>query len=439
MDDAESYSSPLVRDMEVLVSKNVLDEQFVEMEGFPLVESECLEDATEEKFTGLRKSYSRTAWALAGRLLTEKKETPRKDVSEHPKDVSERTDEDTATDATEEEASPLSPLRFNPKILAEFVKEPFKAILKHKLGIAIESYRDGTIEDESPLGIRDRRIEWKLQEQLVIDAVENKQDGKFENTEMEEKASPRNFENAVVEMQQKGMLPADFLGKYAVEKMSTLKQKLSPLAAQHVITDDDKKALTDPLNKKYGKVLCRKFSTGSITIPPDAVLEPLIAELRQMVELPCDDTDDKDKQHEILVKVINVADGVVGEGKWIVSAKDAAEYLRNVCDSYEMFLLEKGKGGYPSISYEAFRKAQKCIKEGEAIRYDVIAKVISENKDGGHWGRSSFDNSVVVDELVKDFKCDPDAEQIKDLYEKLFRLPMEGSFSVASAKKEEQK
>ncbi len=403
MDDAKLYPSSLVREIESVMSEKVLAKPFQEFEGCTLVESDGLDESADSKFAGLGKPYSQSAWILAGRLA--------------PKTLPEKTAPDSNNGSLADQKLSRRP---NAKVLAEFVKDPFPAILRRRLGIAVEGYRDRTMEAESPLGLSNRTIEWDLQEKLVLDAVKGE--------------GARNFDDAVAELREKGVIPSGFLGDHAVKQIRVLRENLVGLVQQGNIVDNDCKLLSGNAASADGlDVVCRKFDVGTetspIAIPPDAVLEPLFEELLRIAD--SSNKYDEKKVHEIKVRVIDVPSGQVGECAWTLSTEAIDDYVKAVVGCYDEFLAKRYDAGYPCVTYDKFRKVQKTI-DGE-IRYGEILKSLEESDDGGGWGRGSFDSSSVVDDLVKDHKRNPYAGELETIYKKLFKLPMSGSFTVVSA------
>ena len=346
--DAKLYPSSVVNDLKSALSQ-VISCDFKEFKGYPLTEfagpiqtpdgqvwSAISGEQEEDCFKGLLPSFSEKAYTLAGRISADTKKIEDKDTSkgETPKAGGE---EAPTTDTAEK--NPLA--EPTPKDLAEFVKDPFTAILKRRLGIATEGYRNHVLDEASPLGVRDGEPLWDLQKEMVL----------------------KRFDPAFADKQKRADAPRGFLGDFEHKKLSTpvlFWEKTTE------VTKQDREILASGQATEELSVVCKPFPDGGddpITLPPDAVLIPLFERLKKC----------KDKGFEgrlvFQVKVLDVAGEKIGLWRFDLDFSKAAVsgYYEAVKSMFLDYLTCKELAGEKLDSYLSFtyKELLECLRTPE--------------------------------------------------------------------------
>ena len=418
--DAKLYPSSVVNDLKGALSKVVPDD-FKEFEGYPLTEfaeaiqtpdgqvrSAISREPEEDCFKGLLPSLSKKAYALAGYAVDDAKKIEDKGAD---KDEAAKAEEAPKPDPAEknELAEPT------PKDLAEFVKDPFTAILKKRLGIAVEGYRDKTLEEASPLGVPKGPTLWDLQKEIVL----------------------KHFGTVFDRKQIESYIPTAFLGDFAKGKLAEV---VKFWEKTELVSDQDRAILESGQLDDELSVVCKPFSDGTedkpISLPPDAVLLPLFEFLKKHK-----DVDVKTKtKYEFKVKVLDVANGGTykkgkreglpkGIGCWKYNLDFAdpqvAGYYDAVAAEYKRFVVAWDDGGeYPSVTYDELREQLKTKAKLGAVSWNLTAsEIVRERKESQQHG-SSFNSNLVVSRVTDVFKRDPSGADVERFFKKLFWLPM---------------
>lgn len=389
--DAKLYPSSLVNDLKAECRCHLGGGEFEEFKGYPLVESaEALETpggrvesaiggaAVKPCFAGLLPTYFERAHVLAGKM-----------------DAPKRARTPIGSDGNRNELAEPTP-----KDLAAFVKDPFTAILKRRLGIATEGYRDHCVDDATPLGVQSGPPLWSLQREMVA----------------------RNFEAAFTDSQKAAETPTDFLGDFAHEKLA----ETGLWAVGLGLTESEVKSLASGIAKDGVAVVCKRFKASvdrtEITIPPAACLEPLFAQLKKAVE-------DAGEHHlELCVKVVNVDEKKVGVWKWSISAAEARSYYARVVSEYKNYLGSGIGGKYPVLTYDEVREHMVSVADGTIPGdfWERMAKEMGAKEENGWKSEKSFNNGVVIDRVAKAFSRASEGEDLQRAFENLFRIPMTG-------------
>ena len=384
--DAKLYPASLVNDLKAECRRH-LGGEFREFEGYPLVESaEALVtpegriasavggEAVESCFAGLLPSYSEPAYVLAGKMEAPKRARPAVESDGEMKEIAEPT----------------------PKDLAAFVKDPFTAILKRRLGIATEGYRDHCVDDATPLGVQSGSPLWKLQEEIVK--------GKFEEA----------FRNG----QGEANIPCSFLGVFA-------KGRLGPTVewANKTIGEEDRPLIGDgSAGSDTRAVVCRSYKMGTkknpIDLRPDAVLEPLMKRLSRC----------KGEDVDFTVVAIDVKEQTVVSWQWQLSAKDASDYYDTVKDCYMKCLSESKDGRIPSFTYGELRNVIKTNMNAQdaGLDWTSVARELLGNRNDSSAGAKTFSSAPVIEKVAEVFEREPTGNDLKDMFVKLFAVPMTG-------------
>ena len=394
-ENAPLYSSSLVRDLvKRVLDAHVLKEPFEEFEGYPLVEfapafdlgktkvrSAVGGEVEDPRFKGILPTYSKTAWAIAG--------------------------------GGEYQAAEYVPLPFpgepTAKDLAEFVKDPFTAVLKRQYGIAQKGYRDSMVESDSPLGEPDGPVLWELQKSIAT--------GRF----------AADFAQA----QATGQVAEGFLGAFVRKKLEERDTSAVRLADSEVNVFWSQKASDGK------RIVCRKFDDADI--PPDAVLQPFFEFLMAQAEV---EPKAASRDLSLSVKVVDVKGGATGVWSWQFTVQQAEDYLRGIQADYKSY-FEKVAGpdiqsAYPTVTYKELRsaisEARKKAKKQDmtaspsvtAIDWDAVFKVLSARPGYEYDDKKRFDKSLVVRQLLAGRSRLSNLVELKEIYEKRLAFPMSG-------------
>lgn len=428
--DARLYPSSPVYDVEEVLTNDVMTEKFKEFKWYPLVEyagamerqdvgkdeektihSAIADEKIEPCFEGLLPTYSKRAYILSGRK---------------PRDGAVPV---VAVDADVNKGVDPEKFEFGeptPKDLAEFVKDPFTAILKRRLGVEVKGYRGHTLSDASPLGIPKGPVQWELDREIVAG----------------------NFESAFADDKQKAHVPYDFLGEFA-------KEKISEVVAfwEDKLSDDERKILqgrcqladlNDPQLPDKLAVTCKSFIDSKerthIQLPPSAVLEPLFKRLKLAKE-------GGDKSLVFAVKVLNVEKMKIGCWKWDLDLvkKEAENYAGDYYDTVRSIYLgflacAENRDSFPSLRYDDLRECLKTRVEYDnlcdylkqpgdaaALKWRLAAEAISpEENNSFPKSKNSFDNNPVVKRVLDAFKRGPTGDDLRKMFETLYVIPMSG-------------
>ena len=414
--DAKLYPSSPVYDVEEVLTKDITAEKFREFKWYPLVEyagalerqdvgkdeertihSAIADEKVEPCFDGLLPTYSKKAYILSGRK-------PRDEA------VPVVMGDDDGTNAPESEKVELG--EPTAKDLAEFVKDPFTAILKRRLGIATEGYRDHTPDDVSPLGVREGMPLFELQDEIA--------QGKFDM--------------AFAVAQNKANVPSNFLGSF--ERNQFIENKIW---ASNNIGDDLRNILKSGGATDSVAVVCRGYKKRTkdrkdIKIPPEAVLEALFVRL-----LKCCQSQEKDGAVAFTVWVVDIGQkksknktkevGKKDAWTWSLAKSEAVRYYNAVIDCYKQYLSRADEmETFPSITYKAIREyliTKECIPS-KPDAWDVLARGIGGEEDNEYWSDKGFNKDTVISHVVKEFKREPTGAETKELFDTLYRLPMSG-------------
>ena len=418
--DAKLYPSSVVNDLKSALSQ-VISCDFKEFKGYPLAEfAESIQtpdgqvwsaisgEQVEDCFKGLLPSFSKKAHALAGYVVADKNKN--EDKGADKEDVS-KAEEVPRIDTAEknELAEPT------PKDLAEFVKDPFTAILKRRLGIETEGYRDHTLDDASPLGVRDGEPMWTLQNEIA--------------------KGEEYFKAAFSHGQKKANAPIDFLGEF---EKSQFVDNVTWAAVN--IDEGSREILQTGADTKQLAVICRgykqKVKRTVIEIPPAAVLEPLFVRLSKCIDQKKDDT------VTFTVEVIDVGKkkarnqsktvGKKDSWTWSLTNSEAVSYYKLVIDCYKTFLSRANDMGmFPSVTYEKLREyfitTENVPSNDEA--WARAARGSIEDEENEYWKDKGFNKDTVVSHVVKDFKREPTGPELRELFEALYKRPMLGEMN----------
>ena len=421
--DAELFPSGIVRELEDFAGAAILDKPFEEFAGYPLLEHGepgaaspacAISWRRSDPFAGLLPTYSKSARALAGRVSAARA----------------RKTDDSARQAAPSVREP-DVLEVSARELAEFLKSPFDTVLKRRLGIATEGFRDTELDVDPPLGVPGGPAEWELQGAAL--------DG--------DESLDRQFRR----MQLAGALPAGFIGDFAKKRFTDgISESIGALrsfaesfgvkgggdgsalvsrqSVQTTVTRADGRSAKvrfvaeTPNWKESGdevSVLVPGWLKGlsKNAAPVDRTLALFFAFL---MHLAGRSGGGADSPRFLRVGVIDVANAGTAVWRWSVSPFEAAAYLERIAARYLDFLETAATpSGYIDFSWKKFAKALEGGGDWTRI-LDALTK--EEFRPGG--AKAAFDGSLVVAQAADRYRRDPTAEELERLYDDFYRLPM---------------
>ena len=316
--------------------------------------------------------------------------------------------------------------------LAEFLKSPFKAVMRYRFGIAIEGYRDTELELDSPLGIADGPVTWDLEGAWL--EGEGDSDGPFRMLQLSVQA------------------PRGFLGDFAKEKFDAglvdAKQALLEFAASFgfdgkanstsrqnlpvTIVRDRKTAV----NVRYTSATPNWHEDGAnvsvlvtgylkdqnVKLPPERTLEPFLGFLMHVAK-----QDQGECAYTLRIGVISIGTGETACWRWTVTPSVARDYLDRLTLRYLAYLeTPQGDEEYVDFTYKKLARAMAETHPGpeDDIDWeDVLSRVTAEDYNPGGGG---FDTSLVVEQAVEKYRRDPSVGELKAIYAASYRLPLAG-------------
>jgi exodeoxyribonuclease V gamma subunit len=428
--DAELFPAGIVRELEDFAGSAIIGQPFAEFTNYPILErGEPSADALnpvgdvtwrpDDPQAGILPTYSRQARLLARERMGATSASDRK----KPQSADGRRPADAAVCGREISARELS----------EFLKSPFRAVLTGRLGIAIEGYRDSELEVDSPVGVPGGSVEWDL-ERAILDGNDD-------------------FDRLFRQKQLSGELPAGFIGAFAKEKFSTeLAPSLEALRAfagafgvtsgrsrtarQRVVADVTLRggisakvqyvAQTPNWVESDDGVSVLVMGHLGATLPKTArpierTLAPLMAFL---MDLARRGGETPDRPRTLRVGVIDAAHGRTAAWTWTVSPTEAVAYLGSLSAWYLDFLdVARRQNGYVDLSYGKLARALDGCPPDD---WKAISEQMTKDEWSGRATAGAFDGRLVVEESVAAYRCASTADELKEVYERFYRLPLSG-------------
>ena len=341
----------------------------------------------------------------------------------------------TESDA-QERVPPVGAREVSARELSEFLKSPVNAVLRYQLGIGVEGYRDRELDVDSPLGVPGGPPTWELQgamlgEEDALDRLYHQMQlsGQLPMGFIGAFAKERFFENAVQFAEQMRSFAAAFGVQEGVDL--TARQRVpargrsadgTETKVQYVAEtpnwveaeDGVSVLVTGWLLSQYGKDLPDNAR------PIDRTLAPFMAFLMHLANKS---DADADAPRSLRVGVIDIANGKTAVWKWVVSPKAARVYLERLTARYWTFLeAAERPSQYVDFTYKKLARALEPDSGGD---WDgILERLTAEDWNGGT--KDGFNGALVVEQAVDAYRRDPTAEELKDLYEKFYSLPMSG-------------
>ena len=266
------------------------------------------------------------------------------------------------------------------KDLAAFVRDPFNAYFERRFGVCEEKYRSSSLDAASPLGVPYGQTLWDLQKAMIL----------------------RKFNETAGTARKTGAVTDAFLGDFALAKLSD-----GQAWADESVTDEDRRILEDPAAAKDMAVLCRNYrcedeAGETIAIPPGTVMETLF----EFLDRVCSSENDTLAKFRIRVIAFGKA---VQTWVWELRGADAQAYLDGV---KECFMKCP-----PAARYDTLREA--LLDAGNIPQDDVAWDGLAASLEVGGGG-------LVIEKCLNTWRRPPTGTELKELYLKLFKLPMTG-------------
>ena len=432
--DAELFPSGIVREVENFIGKHVLDQDgqskgiFKEFEGYPLLErgerggKSPVDDivwAGDDPFAGLLPTYSKAARKLA--CARAEGEGAKPEVKAIGGDESKPRVEISA------------------KVLADFLKNPVRAVMRHRFGISVAGYLETDLEPDSPLGSLNGPDRWNLQSKWL------------------DSDSKGAVEKEILRLQLSGRLPTGFLGDLA--KTGIMNEAEAHLAQVRDFVKDF--ALSDgedntlhldfpaeledegegPLKVRFVAEIpnwtitaneARVLVTGRLDdkaatrqsparlqkLPPEQCLEPFLAYMMCLLQ-------NDGKPHGLCVGVVDLDGGNAGTWRWEVERASAWKYLASLVKAYLKYEQAGGDGRMVDLAYRKLLKALSDCRE-PYVWAGILEKVTAEEYGNS---KRSFNSDLVLERNLERFKREPEETggELKGIYEERYHLPMGGS------------
>ena len=358
------------------------------------------------------------------------------------------------------------------KELAEFLESPLRAALRRQHGIAVEGYRDESIDPEAPLEVEPGPAKWQF-ERAVLDAVPKdrtgtdlgkvfgdfsdrgylpeptgplgayalkKAEAEFAGDEArrDSLAAIKSFvdgffpEQSVKPDAVRIPRPARFDGNGALERPAILYTGQTSGLAR---SEDGAASFALVLNR-CGDARKGKGGADLAEFPPKAVLEPLVTWLMMVAGKDGGDS------HSLRAGIVDMDQVLYNCWDWSVTPAHARRYIEDLSDEYLEYLAgPDGDGCYLDYGYSDMAKAvADCFRKktigGRVPKDDgEWRKVIDAfSPDDYHRTGGGFDSSLAVERAVEPLSRMPengenggDIDTVKDRFEKLFKLPMSGT------------
>lgn len=288
------------------------------------------------------------------------------------------------------------------KELADFLKDPMRAVMNCRYGIPIEGYKEFYLNSEMSLDADRRELN-----NIVLDALagEDNQQNAPQDAETEQTDQPN--EDVLSVYQHNGIVPDGYYGERARRSVEATVSALS--AGYHALAADTVKVFGG-----FGQ---------NDTMPPDCTLLPLITWL---MALDGNDSETKD----FTVAVINNTgeDSAIAQWKWTVSGKEAKEYIDVLKERFRSYLNSAKDGVYVSLTYKKFAGAKS--KAGENSTFEDILGELEEGSGSNDnwWSKSNtFNNDLSVQKIIDEYVGKlPESAELETIYNEMFKLPMSG-------------
>lgn len=428
--DAELFPSGIVLDVEKFIGKHVLDydaqtkeKKFQEFKDYPLLErgeagprkegeqrpTDDIVWVKENPFAGLLPTYSKAAREMA-RARAEVKGTKREVKA-----------------AKEGGAKPR--VELSAKVLAEFLKNPVRAVMRYRFGIGVAGYLETELDPDSPLGSLNGPDGWRL-EAKWLDPDATGEVGK-----------------EIRRLQLAGKMPTGFLGEYAkkaiMQKMEDGLGAIKDFVAGFALTDgkDNTSHLdcpsefgtggADELNVRFvaevpnweeeadevSVLVTGWLGKNAPKLPPDNCFDAFLAYLMDLHSKKC-------TAQRLKVGVVDLKNGTACAWTWSgIDAEDAGIYLETLARSFLMY--EQTRDG-KMIDFTSKKLLSVLNKYKPPYAWDeILEDVTGEDYDNSS---RSFNSNLVLEQNLERFKREPGTgKELEEIYVNRYKLPLSGT------------
>ena len=432
--DAELFPSGIVLNVEKFIGDHVLEcdgrtdgseRKFRELVNYPLLEhgeagarkeggkrpTDDIVWVDGDPFAGLLPTYSKAARELARARAAGKGAKP-------------------AVNAVEDgKAKPR--VELTAKVLAEFLKNPVRAVMRHRFGIGVAGYLESGLEPDSPLGTLDGPDEWDLQAKRL------EPDAAWE------------VEKEIRRLQLAGKMPTGFLGEYAKSAIMRTTgaglEAIKKFAADFALSDGKGNTLhldcpaefgsggADELKVRFvAEIPNWKEEADEVSVlvtgwldkkqqdvprlPPERCFEAFLAYLMGL-HLK------KSAAHRLKIGVVDLANGTTGAWTWSgIDAGEAGEYLERLART---FLTYEQTCDGRMVDFTG-RKLLKALDKGrQPYDWDEVLESLTAEEFGN--SKSSFNNDLALEQNLERFEREPGTgAELEGICESRYALPLSG-------------
>ena len=427
--DAELFPSGIVLDVEKFIGNHVLDydaqteekeRKFQEFKGYPLLErgeagprkegerrpTDDIVWVDGDPFAGLLPTYSKAARKLARARADGKGAKPEVKA------------------ATEEKAKPR--VELSAKVLAEFLKNPVRAVMRYRFGISVAGYLETDLDPDSPLGSLNGPDEWRLQAKWLDPDATGEVEKEFRR------------------LQLAGKMPTGFLGEYAksviLQKAGERLDAIKDFIADFALFDGKDNTLHLDSPAEFGTGGADELKVRFVAEIPnwretDDEVSVLVTGWlgKQAPKLPSERCFDafltylmglhsgKYTSQRLKVGVVDLKNGTTGAWAWSgIDAEKAGEYLERLARS---FLTYERDGKMVDFTSKKLLKALDKAKQP----YDwneILDELTAEEYDNSS---HSFNNDLVLEQNLARFKREPETgKELEGICKDRYKLPLSG-------------
>ena len=324
-------------------------------------------------------------------------------------------------------AEPGGRVAIRTKDLAEFLKSPLRAALRHLHGIAVEGYKVASVDPEAPLEIPYGPVQWAFDRKLLDAAAGGSPeigdvyapfadggklpdaDGFFGTYSVDKQSKEFDGKKgaALTELKKwaDGFLPENW------EKPDPVRTVLPARAAsagakprpERLFTARTKDwAASGVESRALVFNQCGDTARTQTPFPPNAVLEPFVAWVAKVAG------EKDDAPRTLRVGVADIEKCLHNAWEWTISPAEARAWLDETSGAYLRYLDDPKDGVYLDFGYDKLRDAFLEAKKKEKIAGKVPAsadewKKLADSfaKDWESDDKNGFDNGLVVDETVE--------------------------------------
>ncbi len=349
-------------------------------------------------------------------------------------------------------------LEISAKCLGDFLMSPLDAVLRYRFGIRRKGEQNDELETDSPLDIASRLLVWKLNDRWL-----NSQYIAIEDVTEEEQgeASPLPTEDWTVlfgNLQQAGKLPKGFLGNYEerkfegkLAKLSTSKDFVASFLEgaspylQHVLLDLSMEDGTTCRVRLTAEQPYWKEQDNVVQVLETKAIDPInprprgnvtAAFMAFLMHLASPENIGGEPK-SLRLGVVDIDGAKWSCWTWnAIGRETAIAYLQRLCRTYlEFFSVDC----FPDVDYELFRKALKdnglpidAKEVQEFWRKVAAARAQEATQDEASFMQKNadFDANLAVEKSVRRFLRPPTREELQNLYESVYALPLSGGIEA---------